>query len=193
MTGVIDLPAEVRPGPTKAEVRAIVLQKLDLSRSDHLVDVGAGSGAISVAAGQVADRVTAIERDPDRTAAVETNVDANEIDGTVEIRAGEAPDRLPDQADVMFIGGTKQFDEVLDEIEPMGVRRVVMTAARIQTAASAIDEFADRELLDECLSVQIGRGYDLASETGFRSDNPVFVIVGTTENAVKGPTLEDEP
>lgn len=180
MTGAIELPAEVGPGPTKPEVRAIVLQKLDLRPTDHLVDVGAGSGAVSIAGAQVADRVTAIERVPDRVEAIETNVDANVPDASVDIRAGEAPDRLPGQADVVFIGGTRRFDDVLDEIGPIGVRRVVMAAARIQTAASAIDEFADRGLLDECLSVQIARGYDLAEETGFRSDNPVFVIVGTT-------------
>lgn len=180
MTGAIELPAEVRPGPTKPEVRAIILQKLDLRPTDHLVDVGAGSGAVSIAGAMVADRVTAIERVPDRVEAIETNVDVNELDASVDIRAGEAPDRLPDQADAVFIGGTKRFDGVLDQIGPMGVRTVVMTAARIQTAASAIDEFANREILAECLSVQIGRGYDLADETGFRSDNPVFVIVGTT-------------
>lgn len=186
MMGEISLPAAVRPGPTKPEVRAIVLQKLALRQRDHVVDVGAGSGAITIAAGQIADRVTAIERDSDRLGAIETNISANDVEATVDIRSGEAPDRLPDQADVVFIGGTRRFDAVLDEVEPMGVRRVVLTAARLQTAAHAIDAFDARGFLEETLSIQIGRGYELAGETGFRSDNPVFVIVGSV------PDQEDQ-
>ncbi|MFP4218866.1 MAG: hypothetical protein ACLFR6_08565, partial [Salinarchaeum sp.] len=52
--GSLHLPAEVAPGPTKPEVRAIVLQHLALKPTDHIVDIGAGSGAISIAAGQTA-------------------------------------------------------------------------------------------------------------------------------------------
>ena len=36
---------------TKEEVRAISLQKLDLARKKYLLDIGTGSGSISVEAG----------------------------------------------------------------------------------------------------------------------------------------------
>lgn len=180
MTGTISLPATVAPGPTKPEIRAIVLEKLHIQPTDHVVDVGAGSGAVSIAAGGMAERVTAIERDASRVEAIERNVAANDVPATIEVRHGEAPPALPDRADVLFIGGTQGFKGVLDAVRPMGVRTVVLNAARLETASAAIEAFRDRDLLKDVFRVQIERGYELGGETGFRSDNPVYVVVGST-------------
>ncbi|MFW5919461.1 MAG: ATP-binding protein, partial [Halanaeroarchaeum sp.] len=63
--GRVALPRDAAPGPTKPEVRAVSLHKLALDRSDHVVDVGACTGAMTIEAAREAGRVTAIERDPD--------------------------------------------------------------------------------------------------------------------------------
>lgn len=181
MTGQIDLPEPVDPGPTKPEIRAIVLQKLRPEPTDHFVDVGAGSGAMSIAAGRLVDRVTAIERDPERIDAIRSNLRSNDVDSTVEVREAEAPAGLPEAADAVFVGGTRGFESVLDRLPPMGVKRVVLNAARLQTAATAVEAFRARGLLDEVLSLGIQRGFDLGGETGFRAENPVFVIVGSVD------------
>lgn len=179
MTQQIALPHAVSPGPTKPEIRAILLQKLALHPTDHFVDVGAGSGAVSIVAGRTAERVTAIERDPDRVEAIRSNVRANDVEATIDVRKGEAPETLPDSADAVFIGGTRRFEEVLDEIRRIGARRVVLNAARLETAARAVAAFEERDLLEEVLTLRVERGYDLGGETGFRGDNPVYMIVGS--------------
>lgn len=176
--GPLNLPAEVAPGPTKPEVRAVVLQHLALDSADHLVDVGAGSGAITIAAGQIASRVTAIERDADRVAAIRENLNANEVPATVEVVHGEAPAVLPSSATAAFIGGSQRVTEVIDALHEGGIDRIVMTAARLQTAAQAVDRLETIGMLKEVLSVQIARGYDLAGETALDAETPVYVLVG---------------
>lgn len=192
MTHQIDLPDAVSPGPTKPEIRAILLQKLALLPTDHFVDVGAGTGAVSITAGRRAERVTAIERDPDRVEAIRSNVRANDVEATVEVRKGEAPESLPDSADAVFIGGTRRFEEVLDEIRQMGTRRVVLNAARLETAARAVTAFEECDLLEEVLTLRIERGYDLGGETGFRGDNPVFMIVGSAPDTAEAERRGEE-
>ncbi len=53
---------------TKEAVRALALSKLELHRASHLIDVGAGTGSVSIeAALQFPSlQVTAIERNPAR-------------------------------------------------------------------------------------------------------------------------------
>lgn len=182
----IDLPAQVAPGPTKPEIRAIAIHKLVLRPTDHFVDVGSGSGAVAIEAAEIVNRVTAIERDPDRVQAIQKNVRANDVEAVVDVKAGEAPEQLPEAGDVMFIGGTQRLPSVLDEIRPIGIDRVLLNAARIQTATKAIEAFEERNLLTDVLTLRIDRGYQLGDGTGFKSDNPVFMVVGSTESAGEG-------
>ena len=193
MMGTISLPAAVAPGPTKPEIRAIVLEKLAIQPDDHVVDVGAGSGAVSIAAAKLANRVTAIERDASRVEAIEQNIAANDVGARIEVRHGEAPAALPAHADRLFVGGTQGFEDVLDAVRPMGVRTVVLNAARIETASAAIEAFRDRNLLENVLQVQIGRGYELAGETGFRNDNPVYVVIGSSEDSIETDGTNEQP
>ncbi|WP_227516373.1 methyltransferase, partial [Klebsiella pneumoniae] len=52
---------------TKEAVRALALAKLELHRARHLIDIGAGTGSVSIEAAlqNPALRVTAIERQAD--------------------------------------------------------------------------------------------------------------------------------
>ena len=172
------LPHDAKAGPTKPEVRAVTLGKLALGPSDHFVDVGSCTGAVSIDAARRAGRVTAIERKPNRLEVTRKNLAANEYAAEVELREAEAPAGLPDDADAMFLGGSRNFEAVLDHAVETGVDRVGMNVSRVEVAGDAIDAFRDRDLLSEVLQLQVSHGYELAGATSFRADNPVYVIVG---------------
>lgn len=178
------LPAWAAPGPTKPEVRAILLRKLDLRSDDHVVDIGAGTGAVTIEAAQIAERVTAIERDPDRVETIQANLDASRFGGTVQVRNALASDGLPDTADAVFVGGTRNLDSVLDWVHATGPRTVVLNAARLETAVAAIEGFQDRGFDPEVRSITIGCGTDLAGETAIEPERPVIMIRGEPAGAV---------
>ena len=174
----VQLPHDARAGPTKPEVRAVTLAKLELGPTDHFVDVGSCTGSVTIEAARRADRVTAIERKPERLAVTEKNLAANEYDADVVLREAEAPDGLPEDADAMFLGGSRNFERVLDCAVETDVDRVVMNVARLEVAGRAVEAFRERELLDEVVQLQVSHGYELVGATSFDSNNPVYVIVG---------------
>jgi cobalt-precorrin-6B (C15)-methyltransferase len=195
----VRLPHDAKAGPTKPEVRAVTLAKLDPSPEDHAVEVGACTGAVTVGLARRAGRVTALERKPERLTAARKNLAANGVPvedaaataadgGAVEadppsaapvtLREAEAPGGLPDDADTLFLGGSRNYEAILDHAVETGVGTVVMNVARLEVAGDAVRAFRERDLLDEVCQFQVSHGYELAGATSFDSDNPVYCIVG---------------
>ena len=184
--GRVTLPVDAKAGPTKPEVRSVLLGKLGLSRSDHFVDVGSCTGAVTIEAARAADRVTAVERKEQRLEATRDNLAANPTGADVELRRTEAPEGLPDDADAMFLGGSRNFEDVLDHAVATGVDRVVMNVSRLEVAGEAVEAFRERDLLSEVVQFQVSHGYQLAGATSFDSQNPVYMLVGGTGAAADG-------
>jgi cobalt-precorrin-6B (C15)-methyltransferase len=175
----VSLPHDAKAGPTKPEARAVLLGKLDLGPTDHFVEVGSCTGAVTVEAGRQAGRVTALERKPDRLETTRKNLAANGIEG-VDLRAAEAPEGLPAEADALFLGGSRNYEAVLDHAVESGIDRVVMNVSRLEVAGAATEAFRERELLEEVVQFQVSHGYELAGATSFDAENPVYMLVGGT-------------
>lgn len=177
----------------------MTLAKLDPSPDDHAVEVGACTGAVTVGLARRAGRVTALERKPERLSAARKNLAANGVPvggteataadgGAVEaeppsaapvtLREAEAPGGLPEDADTLFLGGSRNYEAILDHAVETGVGTVVMNVARLEVAGDAVRAFRERDLLDEVCQFQVSHGYELAGATSFDSDNPVYCIVG---------------
>jgi len=175
----IRLPHDAKAGPTKPEVRAVTLAKLGLTSADHFVEVGSCTGAVTVEAARRAGRVTALERKPERLEVTRKNLAANDVgDAAVDLVAAEAPEALPDDADALFLGGSRNFEAVLDHAVETDVDRVVMNVSRLEVAGRAVEAFRDRGILDEVTQFQASHGYELAGATSFDSDNPVYLVAG---------------
>ena len=174
----VALPHDAKAGPTKPAVRSVLLGRLGLDESDHFVEVGSCTGAVTVEAARRAGRVTALERKPERLEVTERNLTANDTAATVELVAAEAPEGLPDDADALFLGGSRNYEAVLDHAVATGVDRVVMNVSRLEVAGAATEAFRERGLLDEVLQVQVSTGYELAGATSFDANNPVYMLTG---------------
>ncbi|PSP34393.1 precorrin-6Y C5,15-methyltransferase (decarboxylating) subunit CbiT [Halobacteriales archaeon QH_10_67_22] len=174
----VSLPHDAKAGPTKAEVRAVLARKLDLGPTDHFVEVGSCTGAVTVEAARRAGRVTALERKADRLETTRRNLAENETSADVRLRQAEAPEGLPDDADALFVGGSRNYEAVLDHAVATSVERVVMNVSRLEVAGEATRAFRERDLLEEVVQFQVSHGYELAGATSFDSDNPVYMLVG---------------
>jgi len=178
MMSSVSLPHDAKAGPTKAEVRSVLLGKLDLGMTDHFVEVGSCTGAVTIEAARRAGRVTALERKPERLETTRKNLATNETSAEVTLREAEAPEGIPDGADALFLGGSRNYEAVLDRAVETGIDRVVMNVSRLEVAGAAAEAFRDRGILDEIVQFQVSHGYELAGATSFNSDNPVYMLVG---------------
>ncbi|MFB6234320.1 MAG: ATP-binding protein [Halopenitus sp.] len=89
----------------------------------------------------------------------------------------EAPDGIPADGDVLFLGGSRNYEANLDAALDAGYDRIVMNVSRLEVAGEAARAFRDRDVLDEVLSLQVNNGYDLAGATSFDANNPVYMLV----------------
>ncbi|TQQ78882.1 precorrin-6Y C5,15-methyltransferase (decarboxylating) subunit CbiT [Halonotius roseus] len=180
----IALPHDAKAGPTKSEVRSVLLGKLDLGPDDLFAEVGSCTGAVTIEAARRAGRVTALERKADRLDVTEQNLAANEetVTADVELRNAEAPEGLPDDADALFLGGSRNFEAVLDHAVDTEIDRIVMNVSRLEVAGRATEAFRERDILEEVVQFQVSHGYELAGATSFNSDNPVYMLVGSASD-----------
>lgn len=170
----------LRGGPTKAEIIAIALDKLQVEGGETFADIGCGTGNVSKAAARFTDKIIAVDK---RSEAIEVarKTLSDAAVSTATLLWGEAPDVLypyRDTIDKAFIGGTKDFKRVIDFLIPH-CKRLVLNAARIELAAEAIGYLTEVGIYDEALLINIARARKLHDLTTFSPYNPVFMVVGS--------------
>lgn len=166
---------------TKEAVRALALSKLELHWASHLIDIGAGTGSVSIEAAlqHPTLAVTAIERNPAALRLLAENCQRFAC-GNVSIIAGEAPDVSVERADAIFMGGsgghlTALIDWSLHHLRPGG--RLVMTFILQENLHYALEHLqqADVTAID-CQQLNVSTLTALGSGHYFKPHNPVFVI-----------------
>ncbi len=163
--------------PTQPEIIAVALSKLNLTQKDVFADIGCGSGSVSISAARIVKRVYAIDTRDEAVRAANDNIKEWGLNN-ITVLKGEAAHVLPDlDIDCAFLGGSKNIEQVL-AILMERVPRFVVSAARIETASTALGLMKKNNRLGELLQIQISRGSELAGGTMLKPENPVFLIVG---------------
>jgi len=176
-------------GPTKPEVIAISLSKLDLKDGITFYDVGCGTGAVSIEASKTARnfKVVAIDAREEAIEVARTNFRNFGIEDVTLIH-GESSEAIGKNADIgsidcAFVGGTKNISKVLDVLYEKKARNIVVNAVRIETVVTTMNKMKELGIFSEVVHVTITRGYELTGETMFKPENPVYIVVGKLSNA----------
>jgi cobalt-precorrin-6B (C15)-methyltransferase len=171
----------VSGGPTKAEIIAIALEKLQISSGETFADIGCGTGNVSIAASKKTNKIIAVDQRSESIETAKKNFSEAGVSALVTLLRGEAPDVLEAYAnaiDKAFIGGTKNFRRTIDFLVPH-CRRFVLNAARLEVTADAIGYMKELGVFKEALLVNIAKGHELENLTAFTPYNPVFMVVGS--------------
>lgn len=176
---------------TKQEIRVLTLAKARISVDDTIIDIGAGTGSLSIEAGLLASRgrVIAIEREPEGIELIKANAVKFNAANVVAV-PGAAPEALaglPD-ADVVLIGGSGgKLPEILacaDRLlKPGG--RLIVTAVTVETLSTALNIMRQRhEYTVEASCIQVTRIQQAGSSNMFKALNPIYIIACTKESGV---------
>jgi cobalt-precorrin-6B (C15)-methyltransferase len=161
---------------TQAENIHIAMGKLGIREGDLFLDIGCGSGAVSLAASRFTDRIYGIDLRPEAVEASRSLVPG----GT--FLEGEACEILPRLAEIdrCFIGGTRRIDDffplLMERTKPGCI--VVADLARVGVASRVAALMKEAGIFQELLQICIFRGYDLAGDTALKPVNPIFMVVG---------------
>lgn len=168
---------------TKTEIRVLALSKARIRRTDTIIDVGAGTGSLSVEAALQASmgRVYAVEREAEGISLIKANAARFGLEHIVAVQ-GEAPAALSSlpEADVILVGGSGgKLADILartDELLKLGGRLVVM-AVTPETLTETLTIMKKKEKYHlECAGIQVTRLRPAGGKHLFQSLNPVYII-----------------
>jgi cobalt-precorrin-6B (C15)-methyltransferase len=175
------------PGPTKEEIRVITISKARLREGSVVVDVGCGTGGLTVeAALQVAPKgkVFAVDNDENAIELTKTNVARFAVQITVQIIRGKAPEALKNlpQVDAVLVGGSQPLREVIrashGKLKKNG--RIVVNAILLETGYTALDEIKKLNFKDvDAITVFVAKGKKVSSGTMMLARNPITIISAT--------------
>lgn len=177
---------------TKEEVRAISLNKLNLKNAKTFIDVGAGTGSVSIEAALTYDnlKVIAIERNDVAIDLINQNVNKFNL-SNIEVIKDYAPIDLDIKADGIFLGGTgNNLEEIIkwskDLLIPGG--RLVANFILIDNFYDTLDLLKKYNFVNIDVSqLSINKLEKLGSRDYFKPHNPIFII-----SCEKGAEREDD-
>ena len=166
---------------TKEEVRAISLNKLNLKNAKNFIDVGAGTGSISIEAAKTYDNlnVIAIERNDEAIDLIHKNIEKFNLSNVKVIQA-YAPIKINEKVDGIFLGGTGNN---LEEIIKWS-KELLVPGGRLVANFILIDNFYDTvnllkkynfQNLDVSL-LNISKLEKLGGRDYFKPLNPIYII-----------------
>lgn len=169
---------------TKEEVRAVTLSKLKIETDMDILDIGAGTGSVSIECGLVGNSITAIERNPEGIELIEQNADKFYLKNLKLIK-GLAPEDLPKNSKFqrVFIGGSGGklsgiFEYLENSLEDKGI--LVANTITIENTGkilSLLEEYSYKNI--EVVSMNISRSRKVGSVHMMMAENPITIISGT--------------
>ena len=171
---------------TKQEVRILALAKAKICATDIVIDIGAGTGSLSIEAAHQArqGQVYAIERHDEGVELIRANAAKFGLHNVKAI-SGSAPlalEGLP-AMDVAFIGGSGgHLQDIVTEITAKlkAQGRIIITAITIETLYESLRIMqAKPEFTVEAFSAQITRIKHIKTSNMLQALNPIYIIACT--------------
>ena len=166
---------------TKQEIRVLTIAKAHLQSSDVIVDVGAGTGSLSIEAARQCRKVFAIERNAEAIELIKLNSEKFGVEN-IEIIHAEAPrgfEKL-ERLDAALIGGSGGLlQPILDTIDTRLAigGRIVLNCITMQTLTSSLEWFRAREnYACETIQVQINRLERIGNFDMLKALNPIYIV-----------------
>jgi cobalt-precorrin-6B (C15)-methyltransferase len=169
---------------TKEEIRAIAISKLRLKEGQSAIDIGCGSGSITVELClQTKGNVFAI--DFDQKAIELTRKNLQKFGVKAEVIVGKAQDILPKlpQADAVIVGGTwgdtrRVIELAVDKLKKGG--RIVIDTILIETTYQALATINELKLAEiDITQITISKARKVTTGTMMLARNPVMIISAT--------------
>lgn len=176
------------PGPTKEEIRVVTISKARLHEGSIVVDVGCGTGSLTVeVALQVIEskgKVFAIDDDEEAVKLTKSNVTKFHVENSVQVICGNAPEamlNLP-EIDAVIIGGSASLREVIrashQKLKTEG--RLVINAILLETAYKAIEEIKKLSFKNlDVIQLFVAKGREVKSGTMMVAKNPITIVSAT--------------
>lgn len=168
---------------TKSEVRSVSLSKLNLVKGLRVVDIGAGTGSVTIECASQGCYVTAIERNPEGVDLIHKNCKHFGLE-EVEVIHGLAPEDLPkgEAFDRAFIGGSggklqSMFEYLNNYLIKGGI--LVANTITIQNTYLIMEQLTHYGYTNiEAVTLNVSRSKNVGKVHMMMAENPITIISG---------------
>jgi cobalt-precorrin-6B (C15)-methyltransferase len=169
------------PGPTKEEIRALIISKVRLTDEDVVVDVGCGTGGLTLEFAKRARKVFSIDMNPDAIKTTRCNLEKFGLQNKVDLIEKEglaALDEIEDFTKLMIGGSGGNLENIIETGYlklPVG-GRIIITSIVLETATDAVHMLKELGAEPEVVSLNVSRGTLLDRGVMMKALNPITIV-----------------
>lgn len=167
---------------TKFNIRILSLAYLAIEKGDRLLDIGAGTGSISIEAALHGAKVWAIEKEEEGIELIEAN--KRKFKADIETIFGQAPENLPPiKFNKCFVGGSRgKLEEIFlyleEHLEEDGILcGNFITLKNLNEFTELLTRYNYKDIDVQLIQVSNQDKIGL-----LRGENPIFMIKGVKDN-----------
>jgi cobalt-precorrin-6B (C15)-methyltransferase len=158
--------------------------KSQVRPDDIVVDIGSGTGGLTVEFAKRAKMVYTVDKNPEAIEITKSNLEIHEVKNKVQIIQDTAPEALFDipNFDILMIGGSSgELPSIIKEgykkLKDGG--RILITSILIETRAEAVKTLLSFGLTPDVVDVSISKGRIMERGTMMIANNPITIISAT--------------
>ena len=171
------------PGPTKEEIRCLVMCKSHASEDDVVVDIGCGTGGLTLEFAKRAKKVYAVDKNIDALNITKENLKKHDLDENVQLIHEDAFEALKsiENIDILMIGGSggdlsSIIKEGHNKLNENG--KIIVTSILLETPVEAIKTMKNLQMTVDVVDVSISKGKIMDRGTMMIARNPITIVTG---------------
>lgn len=174
------------PGPTKEEIRALVISKVCLTDEDVVVDVGCGTGGLTLEFAKRARKVYSIDINKDAIKTTRKNLEKFGLENKVELLEEEglaALDHIEDFTKLMIGGSGGNLKNIIETGYlklPVG-GKIIITSIVLETATESVEMLKALGAKPEVVNLTVSRGTLLDRGVMMKALNPITIVSARKE------------
>lgn len=163
---------------TKFDIRALTIVLLSIEEGDILLDIGAGTGSVSIEGAFQGAEVWAVEKEEEGIELIKKNSEKFKVD--IKIIEGQAPESIPQmEYNKCFIGGSGgRLEDIFDFLEK-SLEKDGIVCANFVTLKN-LNQFI--ELLEKYnykdIETRLIQTAKISSVGLMKGNNPIFLVKG---------------
>jgi precorrin-6Y C5,15-methyltransferase (decarboxylating) CbiT subunit len=164
---------------TKEEIRILSIEKLGLKIGDRVLDIGAGTGSVSIQIAKLCSEgeVIGIEKDTEALEVLYKNKEKFEANNFYVIEGEALHAEVNGEFDAIFVGGSG--GDIEDIIEKFSLRlkpkrNMVLNFITVDNLYRAINKLRELGYEIECSQISVSRAK--GKSLMLMANNPIFIV-----------------